>query len=332
MPAKNKYPYKFSVAPMLNYTDFYCHFFYRQLTQKTLLYTEMYTTKQIIHQFINTNIKIYPPTSLQLAGNNIKEFIICAKWAEKIGFNEININLGCPSKSAQKGNFGICLMNQPEIVFKIIQELYYTISLPISVKIRLGITKKNNFYFLKNFIQEISKKKYCKRFVIHARNADLTLTKTYQNRNIPPLNYSYVYKIKKYFPKLIIILNGGLQNINNDIKHLKKLDGIMMGRKIYKNPLILTKIDKIIFNQKKKYNILKILRKTIQYAEKKMKKGIHPFKIIKHFLNTFSGISNSKKWKKYLLTELKNTKNLTRTLNDSFKLFSLTDLNSFKKF
>ncbi|CUR53338.1 tRNA dihydrouridine(20/20a) synthase DusA [Buchnera aphidicola] len=329
---KIKYPYKFSVAPMVKYTDLHCHFFYRQLTKKTLLYTEMLTTNQIIYKFKNKNIQIYPPTALQLAGNNVYDFLICSQWAEKIGFQEININLGCPSKNAKKGNFGIFLMKKPKLVFEIIKNIYHTVSIPISIKIRLGITKKENFEFLKNFIEIVSQKKYCIRFIIHARNADLTLLSTRKNRTIPPLNYLYVYKIKKYFPHLIIVLNGGLKNLRESKLHLKKLNGIMIGREIYKNPLLLTQVDHIFFQNKKNYNILKILNKMMEYTEQQRKYGIAPINIIKHFLNIFNGIYNSKNWKKYICEKIKYTKNLKKLLHHSLKIFPSHIINSLQKY
>ncbi|MGI4816468.1 MAG: tRNA dihydrouridine(20/20a) synthase DusA [Janthinobacterium lividum] len=317
--------HKFSVAPMLKYTDRHCLFFYRQLTKKTFLYTEMITTHELINKknlFSKKQVTGNTPIAIQLAGNNYIHFKKCAKIAYFLGFNEINLNIGCPSQHAQSGKFGVYLMNTPNIVYHCIKTIYFTVPIPISVKIRIGTNKNNNYQFLKNFIQKVSKNQYCIKFIIHARIADLQLNSPKKNRNIPVLNYQYVYQIKKDFPHLKIILNGGIKSIPEIQQHLKHVDGIMMGREIYKNPLLLCKIDKEIFSSKKIFNFKKFLTKMLKYTEKEVKKKTKIIHIIKHMLNIFYKQPHSKKWKKYILKNIHHKKDAHSLFTKIHKIFN----------
>lgn len=305
---KTNYSNKFSVAPMLKYTDQHCRFFYRQLTKKTLLYTEMITTQEMLYKkkFIKyTNFNQHP-IAIQIAGSEINKLVECAKIAYLNGFNEFNLNCGCPSKKAQMGNFGVCLMKNPVLIFNIVKSIYNSVPIPISIKIRLGTKKKEKYQFLYNFIKITSKNKYCTRFIIHARIANLNIYKPKKNNNIPPLNYNYVYKIKKDFPYLKIILNGGIHTLEEANKHLKKLDGIMMGRSIYKNPLMLYNVDKKIFLEKKIIKKNFFLTKMQEYIILQTSYNVPAIYIFRHILNIFYKKPNSKIWKKYFLNLLKN--------------------------
>ncbi|WP_075432306.1 tRNA dihydrouridine(20/20a) synthase DusA [Buchnera aphidicola] len=310
---KEKYSNKFSVAPMLHYTDQYCRYFYRQLTKKTLLYTEMVTTHEMLYRNTHDHIKYIPyhqnPIAIQIAGNNIKDLKKCAEIAYIMGFNEINLNIGCPSKKAQLGGFGAILMQYPQLIFNIIQAIFNAVPIPISIKIRLGTQDQNNYQFLYNFIRTISKREYCKRFIIHARIANLKISNTKKNRSIPPLNYAYVYKIKKDFPNLKIILNGGIKNLHEAKKHLKIIDGVMLGRAIYKNPLQLRHVDKKIFSQNTEFNKKIFLYKMKKYINVNILRKIPIIYTLRHMVNIFYGNKESKKLKKYFLDHIKNNKN-----------------------
>ncbi|VFP83842.1 tRNA dihydrouridine(20/20a) synthase DusA [Buchnera aphidicola] len=320
-----KYSNKFSVAPMLKYTDRHCLFFYRQLTKYTLLYTEMITTNEMLCNkklFKKKQIKNINPLAIQLAGNNHIHFKKCAKIAYLLGFSEINLNIGCPSKHAQHGNFGICLMHKPKLVYHLIKSIYFTVPVPISIKIRIGTNKCHHYKFLKNFIQLVSKNKYCKKFIIHARIADLNINSPKKNRNIPKLNYQYVYQIKKDFPNLKIILNGGIKSIEEIQQHLNHVDGIMMGREIYKNPLLLNQIDEKIFLQKKRIKIKQCLKNMLKYIIKEKKNGTKIIHIIKHMLNIFHNQPYSKKWKLYITQYIHHQSDIHYLFNKIYKIFN----------
>ncbi|AEH39933.1 tRNA-dihydrouridine synthase A [Buchnera aphidicola (Cinara tujafilina)] len=323
---KKKYSNKFSVAPMLNYTDQYCRYFYRQLTKKTLLYTEMITSQELLYKnpdnYIRYTSNNQNPIAIQLAGNNINELTKCAMIAYSLGFNEINLNAGCPSKKAQLGGFGACLMLNPILLFNIIRAIYNTVPIPISIKIRLGTHNKNNYQHLYNFIKLVSKKNYCKRFIIHARIANLNGLNTKKNRCIPPLNYKYVYKIKKDFPNLKIILNGGIQNLQEAQKHLKIIDGVMLGRAIYKNPLMLCAVDQKIFSVHSIINKKILLDNMQKYIHYHSLKNIPIIYIFRHMLNIFYGKPQSKKLKQYFIHKIKNYTDITILFQKLSKKFN----------
>ncbi|VFP78359.1 tRNA-dihydrouridine(20/20a) synthase [Buchnera aphidicola (Cinara cuneomaculata)] len=324
MQIKNSH--KFSVAPMLKYTDRHCLFFYRQLTRFTFLYTEMITTHEMIYNknlFTNNQVNMINPLAIQLAGNNHIHFKECAKIAYSMGFSEINLNIGCPSKHAQYGNFGARLMHQPKLIYLLIKSIYFTVPTPISLKIRLGTNKHNQYEFLKNFIQQVSKNRYCTKFIIHARIADLKCNSPKKNRNVPALNYQYVYQIKKDFPNLKIILNGGIKSIIEIQQHLKYVDGIMMGREIYKNPLLLYEIDEKIFLHKKYMKLKQCFEKMSTYITNEKNNGIKTIHIIKHMVNIFYNQPYSKKWKLYFLKNINCPNNIENLFQKIYKILNI---------
>ncbi|QJC34358.1 tRNA dihydrouridine(20/20a) synthase DusA [Enterobacteriaceae endosymbiont of Donacia crassipes] len=300
---KKEIPYfTFEIAPMLGKTNKYCRYFYRKLTKKSLLYTEMIHSNAIKN---NKNLlldnKNVNNIVLQLAGNEPKLLALCAKKAEKIGYKEINLNLGCPSLKSQKGNFGACLMNQPLIVSDCIKSMSDSVSIPITVKMRIGINNNDNYYFLHKFINLLIESG-CKRFIIHARKALL-----YQNINVkknlifPKLNYKIIYQIKKNFPNIKISINGGIKTLLDIKQHIKYVDGVMMGREIFKNPKILIDIDPYIYNYTSiLQNPIMIVKSMFSYIEKELQKGNSLITIITPLLNIFYGINGSNKFKKFI--------------------------------
>ncbi|WP_343155124.1 tRNA dihydrouridine(20/20a) synthase DusA [Buchnera aphidicola (Kurisakia onigurumii)] len=252
---KKKKQYQFCVAPMLRYTDESCRVLYRKFTKKSVLFTEMILFNQLInkhHYILPYNKENHDPVIVQLAGNNSLDLSKCSKIIYDKNYKEINLNIGCPSKSSEKGNFGIYLMKNINTVLDLIKSIEDSVSIKISIKTRIGIENNNEYAFLKNFIYEITEKTSCKIFFIHARIAILNGFSPKNNRTIPPLKYDYVYKIKKDFPNTTIIINGEINSIKKSIQHLKKVDGVMIGRMIYKNPLLLNNIDNIIYKKKQK--------------------------------------------------------------------------------
>ncbi|NIH41320.1 MAG: tRNA dihydrouridine(20/20a) synthase DusA [Buchnera aphidicola (Periphyllus aceris)] len=303
----------FCVAPMLKYTDRHCRYFHRLLTKNSYLYTEMMTT----HSILNKKFKLFKnkdkkkKISLQIIGKNPEHLSQCAKLAYKKKYNEININVGCPSKNMTKNNLGVSLMKDTKIIKKALIHINNSCPIPISIKTRIGFNNYNTYNFLKNFIYETSYNKLCKIFIIHARNAIINKNfTTKNNRNIPPLKYDYVYQLKKDFPHLKIIINGGIQSILEIKKHLKIVDGVMLGRKIYKNPLFLIKIERKIFNNKKKIKKTKIIKKMSRYIEKEIKKKTSIKLITRHMNGFFYKKKGSKRWKKKLNNLNFKTKNL----------------------
>lgn len=311
---KKNIPYfRFEIAPMLKKTNKHCRYFYRKLTKKSLLYTEM------IHcNFIEKNPTILLENKnvnnivLQIAGNKPKLLSLCAKQAEKIGYKEINLNLGCPSLRSQKNNFGACLMQHPLIVSDCIKSMSDSVSIPITVKMRIGINNNDNYDFLHNFI-DLLIKSGCKRFIIHARKALLYKNyNTRKNLTIPKLNYNIIYKLKYNFPKIKISINGGIKTLLDIKKHLKYVDGVMIGREIFKNPMILTDIDKYIYHNKSIIkNPLIIVKSMFSYIEKELKKGTSLRTIITPLLNIFYGINGSHNFKNFIF----NKKNFLKKNN-----------------
>ena len=298
---KNK---KIYVAPMMQYTDRHDRYFLRLISKNVILFTEMIPSNAIIYgnkkKLLEYNSNEHP-IILQVGGSDPKEIAQCAIIAkDQYNYDGININIGCPSKKVENGMFGACLMDKPFLVGKCIKEIKKKSKIPVSVKCRIGLGKKQNYLFLKKFISCVSKNG-CNKFFIHARNAVLTKFSPKKNRTIPTLNYKFVYKIKKDFPNLEIIINGGIDNIISVKNHLKFVDGVMIGREIYNNPFFLKKIEKEIFNNTTEITRKKILKKLIPYIENEIKENQTSVQsITRHTFGLFTGIKGSKYWKRYL--------------------------------
>ncbi|PPI88582.1 tRNA dihydrouridine(20/20a) synthase DusA [Candidatus Pantoea edessiphila] len=297
----NNYYRRFAVAPMLALTDRHCRYFYRKLSAYAILYTEMINTNKIINgKYKLDENKDQHIVALQLAGNNSSELAYCAKLAESHGYNEINLNIGCPSHRAQKGYFGACLMNNANLVADNIKAIYDVVNIPITIKTRIGIDGKDSYNFLSDFIGTISELSSCINFIFHARKACLLKFNAKKNREIPPLNYSYIYNLKKDFPFFVIVINGGIETLEEAQVHLQYLDGVMMGREIYKNPMILSGVDDKIFGFKKTINPILLIKSMYPYIEDEMKKGVNISKIMRHTINLFKGLPGSNQWKRHL--------------------------------
>ena len=298
---KNK---KIYVAPMMQYTDKHDRYFLRIISKNVILFTEMIPANAIIYgnkkKLLEYNRNEHP-IILQVGGSNPKDISQCALIAKKqFNYDGFNINVGCPSRKVENGRFGACLMNEPEIVGKCIKEIKKITNIQVSVKCRIGLGEKQNYFFLKKFISSVSKSG-CKLFFIHARNAVLSKFNPKKNRTIPSLNYEFVYKIKKDFPNLEIIINGGVNNIYSIKHHLKFVDGVMIGREIYKNPFFLKQIEEEIFNNKNITTRKQVLEKLIPYIKNEMEKNKASIQsITRHTFGLFTGIKGSKRWKQYL--------------------------------
>jgi tRNA-dihydrouridine synthase A len=294
--------HRFCVAPMIDWTDRHCRYFHRLLTQQALLYTEMITTGAILHGDRDKLLFFNPeenPVALQLGGSEPKALAACAKIGEDYGYNEINLNIGCPSDRVQQGRFGACLMAEPNLVADCITAINAAVSLPVTIKTRIGIDH-SSVEFLWEFIQTL-KKAGCKTFIIHARKAWLQGLSPKQNREIPPLDYSLVYQLKKDFPELNIILNGGIQNLADAQQHLSMLDGVMLGRAAYHQPYLLNTVDQQIFNlDKPPQSRAEILARLIPYWQKEMQHGVALHTMSRHILGLWHGESGSRKIRQIL--------------------------------
>jgi tRNA-dihydrouridine synthase A len=291
-----------SVAPMMDCTDRHDRFFLRIISKNVMLYSEMIATKSAIYgerkKILGFN-KEEKPLALQVGGSDKKELAEVAKIAQDMDYDEININLGCPSKKVQKNMFGACLMKEPDLVADCISEMTNSCKIPVTAKTRIGFDDTEDFDYLNNFVLKMNKAG-CKKIILHARKAILKGLSPKQNLNIPKLNYEMVYKIKKENPDLEIVINGGISKIEEIKNHLKLCDGVMIGRAIYQNPYFLVEIEKEIFNNHKIPTREDVAEKLLEYLEKEVKLGPKVNHIMRHTVGLYHGQVGSKNWKRYL--------------------------------
>ena len=293
---------KVSVAPMMDCTDRHERYFLRLISKNVLLYTEMIVSEAIDRgdkkKLLEFNIK-EKPVALQLGGSTPKLLANATKIGEEFGYDEINLNLGCPSKKVQKNKFGACLMREPKLVADCLNEMVSSTKLPVTVKTRIGYDNVEDYQSIYDFVSLLSQTGV-KTFIMHARKAMLGKFTPKQNLNIPPLKYDIVYKLKKDFPKLEIIINGGITSINQIKDHLKQIDGVMIGRSIYHSPYFLADIEKEIYSNEKIYTREEVIKELIDYIKVEIKKGTKLHHIMRHTLGLFHGKSGSSFWKRYL--------------------------------
>ncbi|KRO59623.1 MAG: tRNA-dihydrouridine synthase [Pelagibacteraceae bacterium BACL5 MAG-121128-bin54] len=293
---------KISVAPMMDCTDRHDRYFLRLMSKNVMLYSEMVATKSAIHGDRKKILSYSPeekPLALQVGGSDKAELAEVAKIAEDMGYDEININLGCPSKKVQKNMFGACLMKEPDLVAECINSMVNACKIPVTAKTRIGFDDTEEFDYLNNFILKM-KGVGCSTFILHARKAILTGLSPKQNLNIPKLNYGMVYKIKEENPDLEIIINGGISKIDEIKNHLTLCDGVMIGRSIYQNPYSLVEIENEIFGTKEQPTREEIAEKLLEYLEKEVKLGTKVNHIMRHTVGLYHGQIGSKEWKRYL--------------------------------
>ena len=287
---------------MMDCTDRHDRFFMRLMSKNTMLYSEMVATKSAIHGDRNKILSFSPeekPLALQVGGSDKKELSEVCKIAEDMGYDEININLGCPSKKVQKNKFGACLMKEPDLVSECVNSMINSCKIPVTAKTRIGFDNTEDFEYLNNFVAKI-KQAGCKTFILHARKAILKGLSPKENLKIPKLNYDMVYKIKNTNPDLEIIINGGITQIQEVKNHLKFCDGVMIGRAIYQNPYWLVQLEKDIFETKNLPSREKVVESLLKYLEKEVKLGTKVNHIMRHTVGLYHGQVGSKDWKRYL--------------------------------
>ncbi|MCA0937661.1 tRNA dihydrouridine(20/20a) synthase DusA [Vibrio alginolyticus] len=294
---------RLSVAPMLDWTDRHCRYFHRLMTKETLLYTEMVTTGAIIHgkgDFLAYNEEEHP-LALQLGGSNPADLAKCAKLAQERGYDEINLNVGCPSDRVQNGRFGACLMAEPQLVAECVAAMKEVVDVPVTVKTRIGIDDQDSYEFLTDFVSIVAEKGGCEQFTIHARKAWLSGLSPKENREIPPLDYPRAYQLKQDFSDLTIAVNGGIKSLEEAKEHLQHLDGVMIGREAYQSPYLLASVDQELFGAdtpvKKRSEIVE---EMYPYIEAQLAKGAYLGHITRHMLGLFQSMPGARQWRRHI--------------------------------
>ncbi len=295
--------HRLSVAPMLDWTDKHCRYFHRQLTKNALLYTEMVTTGALLHgsreRFLTLN-KAEDPVAYQLGGSDPVDLAECAELIEQEGYAQINLNVGCPSDRVQKGRFGACLMLEPRLVAECISAMNQRVSIPVTVKMRIGVDEQDSYQLLSDFVSCVADVG-CEDFIIHARKAWLKGLSPKQNREIPPLQYDVVYQIKQDFPNLNISLNGGLSNLSQAEEVLEKVDGVMVGREAYHNPYFLAEVDQKLFGSTTPViSRHQVVLQMLPYIVRHLEEGGRVHNVTRHMLGLFHGVAGARAWRRYL--------------------------------
>ena len=297
--------HRFCIAPMMDRTDRHCRYFHRLLTKRSFLYTEMLHSNAILNGNTSKLLEYDQeehPLAIQLGGSDPVSLAEASVISEEFGYKEINLNIGCPSTKVQKGRFGAVLMKEPGLVSKCISAMKKSVSIPVTVKCRIGVDDMDEDTYLDKFIKEVSFAG-CETFIIHARKAWLKGLSPKDNREIPPLNYQRVYKLKDAFPDLNFIINGGIKTIEESLDHLQYVDGVMLGREAYDNPYILTEVDSSIFLENLNATSQgDILLKLLPYIQSEIEKGTKISHITKHLMGLFKGFNGAKNIRKYLVS------------------------------
>jgi tRNA-dihydrouridine synthase A len=300
--------HKASIAPMMQYTDMHDRYLLRLISKKVFLYTEMVTTGAILYGKCFHQLEFNKeehPVAIQLGGSDVNDLVKSAKIAEDYGYDEINLNVGCPSDRVQKGRFGACLMLEPEHVAECLNAMQRNVNVPVTIKCRLGVDHHEDYEFLYNFVN-IVQNAGIEHFIIHARNGILKGLSPRQNRHIPPLKYEYVYQLKKDFPNLNITINGGIKTIDECKEHLKYVDGVMIGRAAYENPFLIKDIDTELYGIESNVNSKKsILNQYLDYVEDKLQEGHDLSRMMKHLFGLSRGDKFAKTFRIKILEVIK---------------------------
>lgn len=291
-----------SIAPMIDWTDRHCRYFHRAMSKDVLLYTEMVTTGAIIYG--KYDLLAYDesehPVALQLGGSDPKDLAQCTKIAVERGYDEINLNVGCPSDRVQNGSFGACLMEHPQLVADCIRAMQDAAGdVPVTVKTRLGIDEHDSYGFLQDFIEAVSAVG-CERFILHARKAWLQGLSPKENREIPSLNYDRVYQVKNDYPQLAIDINGGIGSLAEAREHLNHVDGVMIGRAAYQTPWLVAGIDALNGHKPVVTSPEEVVDNMIPYIEDHIKSGGKFWHVVRHMLGLFHGKPGAKQWRRLL--------------------------------
>ncbi len=291
------------VAPMMDWTDRHCRYFLRLISRCVYLYTEMVTAGAILRGDTERALRFHPdehPLALQLGGSDPRELAACARIAAQYGYDEINLNVGCPSDRVQTGRFGACLMAEPTLVAECVAAMDEATALPVTVKTRIGIDARDSYEFLARFVATVAAAG-CRTFIIHARKAWLSGLSPRENREIPPLRYNMVYRLKEDFPHVEIILNGGIADLDQAQHHLRKVDGVMLGRSAYHNPYLLAGMDQhFYFAPRPAVSRHEVIERLLPYIDQQLQEGARLQHITRHILGLFQGVPGARAWRRYL--------------------------------
>ena len=298
---------RLSVAPMMDCTDRHFRYLVRLVTRHTLLYTEMVTSAALVHGRRDRLLDFADeehPIALQLGGSDPAELGRCARLAARRGFDEINLNVGCPSDRVRSGRFGACLMAEPEVVAACVEAMIAAGGLPVTVKTRIGIDDRDRYEDLVEFVEAVAAAG-CRTVIIHARKAWLSGLSPKENREIPPLRYDVVYRLKADFPALEVIVNGGIASLDEAVAHNERVDGAMMGREAYRNPFVLAQADRRMFGAgaARRPERMEIAQSMLAYAGRELERGTRLHNVTRHMLGLFHATSGARRWRRHLSTE-----------------------------
>lgn len=288
---------------MMHCTDRHDRFLLRLISRRALLYTEMLTAAALVKgdpdRLLCFN-QCEHPVALQIGGSDPEKMAECARLAESYGYDEVNMNVGCPSERVRSGRFGACLMADPDLVADCVAAMRAAVKLPVTVKTRIGIDQQDSFEQLCAFVERVSAAG-CETFIVHARKAWLSGLSPKQNRTLPPLNYAMVYDLKQHFGYLNIVLNGGVRSLDDAARHLQRVDGVMLGREAYANPYILADVDRRFFaSESAPLSREQVLQRYIEYCERQLKTGCRLNRLSRHVVGLFQGQSGARRWRRYL--------------------------------
>jgi tRNA-dihydrouridine synthase A len=285
-------PWRFCVAPMMDWTDRHCRFFLRQISRHARLYTEMVCTPALIHGPRKRLLRFdgaEHPIALQLGGSDADELAYCSELGEREGYDEINLNCGCPSDRVQEGRFGACLMREPDLVAACVRAMRGATGLPVTVKHRIGVDDSEDYAFMRRFVETVAEAG-CEVFIVHARKAWLKGLSPKENREIPPLTYDLVQRLKQDYPQLTVVINGGIRTLDACEQHLQHVDGVMLGREVYDNPYVLAEVDQRLFSDARPAPTrLQVIEQLQPYVERELADGAQLKYITRHILGLYRG-------------------------------------------
>ncbi|WP_199539937.1 tRNA dihydrouridine(20/20a) synthase DusA [Paraburkholderia kururiensis] len=296
-------PRRVSVAPMMDWTDRHCRAFHRFVSRHTWLYTEMVTTGALIHGDVARHLAFTPeeaPVALQLGGSEPDDLARAARLGEQWGYDEINLNCGCPSERVQRGAFGACLMNEPQLVADCVKAMRDVVSVPVTVKHRIGVDAVEEYGFVRDFVGTVAEAG-CNVFIVHARNAILKGLSPKENREIPPLKYEYAYQLKRDFPQLEIVINGGINTLDEVAMHLEHVDGVMLGREAYHNPYVLADVDARFYGSTAAApSRAEVEARLVEYCATELARGTYLGAMTRHALGLYRGVAGARGWRRVL--------------------------------
>ncbi|MBD9415207.1 tRNA dihydrouridine(20/20a) synthase DusA [Pseudomonas sp. PDM16] len=316
---------RFSVAPMMDWTDRHCRYFLRQLSSQALLYTEMVTTGALLHGDTQRFLRYHDcehPLALQLGGSNPKDLAACARIAQEHGYDEVNLNVGCPSDRVQNNMIGACLMGHPQLVADCVKAMQDTVKIPVTVKHRIGINGRDSYAELCDFVGTL-REAGCTSFTVHARIAILEGLSPKENREIPPLRYEVAEQLKQDFPYLEIILNGGIKTLEECRQHLQTFDGVMLGREAYHNPYLLAQVDQQLFGlDKPVISRAEALTRMRPYIEQHLAEGGAMHHITRHALGLAQGFPGARRFRQLLSVDVHKTQDPLALLDQAIELLA----------